>query len=377
MGISFQIGPIGLNLQGTGKEIDLIQNEFYPVQTSANSSPDIKLQIGREQEFPIYNPTHLSGKSLMTFSRNTFFVGYSKTSNYRVNNAFANDSAMEVFIDCHKNILRKKMRRLLHQYTWPLYPEETIKEYSTTLNYSLFWYIYHLALLKKDAAFIHGGVLARKGKAVIFTGTGGCGKTSITLELMEDQRWSYLAEDYGVLDSNGVAHYVPKSISLYASDIAWRRRFTDELLNRLPTWDRIRWRVATRLLKRNPMIKANPLELFGKDRLQKTARIATVIYLSRETRHRIQLNSLPLTEIVRRSLEASSRELKTLSEILLLIHSNAPTDYCYPSVEALMEKTRKIYHRAFKDASLNILHVPHTAPPDEVTNYLINKGLLE
>ncbi len=61
--------------------------------------------------------------------------------------------------------------------------------------------------------FIHAGVIARKGKAVIIPGRSFYGKTALTVALVK-RGAIYYSDEYAILDAEGFLHPFPKMLSV-------------------------------------------------------------------------------------------------------------------------------------------------------------------
>jgi len=244
------------------------------------------------------------------------------------------------------------------------------------LSYSLAWHLLHLALLRKGAAFMHGSVLANGNGATLIAGTGGCGKTSTLFRALDDPGRRYLAEDFAIIDTDGVAHFNPKPVSVYASDVD----LGSEVLNqrfrrRAGDAERAAWLVERRLLRRNPLRKVPPRELMG-DRVNASAPLRHAIYMIRCDRRTLELGKVSRDELCERALDASMRELKTLTEILLLIRANAPRNLPVPSPAELAASTMAVYRSALARAESMLAFVPHAMKPAEVVAALEARGIV-
>jgi hypothetical protein len=72
-----------------------------------------------------------------------------------------------------------------------------------------------VALNSPDRVFIHAGVVARDGLAIVLPGASGSGKTSLVAALVRAGA-TYFSDEFAVLDSEGQVHPYPKPLSLRA-----------------------------------------------------------------------------------------------------------------------------------------------------------------
>ncbi|HEY8562649.1 MAG TPA: hypothetical protein VIL74_19885 [Pyrinomonadaceae bacterium] len=64
-----------------------------------------------------------------------------------------------------------------------------------------------------ERVFVHAGVIAWKGKAVVMPGRTFHGKTSLTVALVE-RGATYYSDEYAILDADGFLHPFPKMLSV-------------------------------------------------------------------------------------------------------------------------------------------------------------------
>jgi len=72
-----------------------------------------------------------------------------------------------------------------------------------------------IALRAAEAVFVHAGVVARRGRAVLVPGLSFSGKTTLVAALVRAGA-SYLSDEYAVLDADGRVHPYPKPLSVRA-----------------------------------------------------------------------------------------------------------------------------------------------------------------
>jgi hypothetical protein len=70
-----------------------------------------------------------------------------------------------------------------------------------------------VALKARDRIFIHAGVVARGGRAVVLPGPSLSGKTTLVAALVRNGA-AYFSDEFAVLDAEGRVHPYPKPLSL-------------------------------------------------------------------------------------------------------------------------------------------------------------------
>ena len=366
---STNIAGINIGIESGNTNSSLVKKISHDLEATKtkNENNDIIISF-HKKEFENYKPDIYSAKGSMNFNKNQFYVDYLSEISYIVENLFIDTNNTIVAINPDKKNIKKSLRQL-----FTVDKLETVK--NSILSYSLFWYVFHIKLLQQKKAFIHAGIADTNGEATVIAGTGGCGKTSTLFKILEDENKNYIAEDFGIIDENANTYYNPKPVSIYASDMEFGQSILKNFYNNFSKKEKLLWTIKRKLLKRNPMIKAKPSKLM-ENRITKQSKIKNTIYFIRNNDSKISIKEIELQELVERTLDASMRELKTLNELLLLMHSNAPIEYSIPSFEKIRKQTEKIYKQCFSRTHNKILYIPHKSKPNEIVNFLHNEGIL-
>lgn len=244
---------------------------------------------------------------------------------------------------------------------------------SAVTNYTCLWYIFAITLMKKDQAFIHCGMMAnRKNKSgIILTGTGGCGKTSLMMELITNGSYQYMAEDFGIVGKDGKLYDMQKSAAIYQSDVKWGNAYLKQAITNLPAMQRVEWKLKVSL-KQNPLHYFSPSSIFGNDICRQSS-LARVFYLKRAPKNtEITCKQLTAEAVAERAKTASFREMKELYEILGNIRAVGGEEYYveYPSIHELEENYKAIFVSAFRNVSCYELQVPLNVNPKDTMKYI-------
>ncbi len=70
-------------------------------------------------------------------------------------------------------------------------------------------------LLQKGYAFVHAGAVAYNGICILLPAMGRVGKTSTVLSLLNSDNFSYMGDNFILLDKNGMAYAYPEEMSIY------------------------------------------------------------------------------------------------------------------------------------------------------------------
>jgi|GEM_PF-2545188 len=374
-----RLGPTLICLKGNpeNKIWQLIKDEIQWEKTGSDASavqPDLFMQVLDRPEFDFYVPEVYSAKENLSFNENGIFVR-EKDFEYLVENLFDETGTCKAYIFPGVDKLRKIVIQFLNYFINPAYSNIHLITKNSIMSYSFFWFVLALLMLRKKAAFVHSGIVSKNEKSLMLIGTGGSGKTSITFKILEeDKDFKYVAEDFGVVDSNGETFFIPKYLSIYASDTK-SQQILKEYVENFSFWKKLRWNIGTKLLKRNPMIKASPFEVLGKERIAFKSKLGTAIYLIRARVDSPILEEISTEEITERSLYASFRELKRLLEIFLLLKANSVNDIYIPTFKDIEERTRAVYKCFFSKVNRLKLIIPFYWSPGETAKFILKEDL--
>ncbi len=86
-----------------------------------------------------------------------------------------------------------------------------------------------IAVWATDRIFVHAGVVARNGRALLIPGLSFSGKTTLVAALVRAGA-VYYSDEFAVLDADGLVHPYPKPLSLRPPDGAPTEELTAEML---------------------------------------------------------------------------------------------------------------------------------------------------
>lgn len=88
----------------------------------------------------------------------------------------------------------------------------------------------YVAEMSPHRLFVHAGVVAWRGKAVVIPGKSFSGKSTLTCELVKAGA-TYYSDEYAVLDARGRVHHYARPLSLRENgDLEKQRKYTIESL---------------------------------------------------------------------------------------------------------------------------------------------------
>jgi len=332
--------------------------------------------LNSELFFDSYKPTHYSGKDTMNFNESEYFVGYLEYLNYIVKHPFTPETLF-LYIQLKQQSMSTRAKKKILSLKKVEYSNFNRLIKSFILSYGVFWNIFQLSLLKKNYSFIHGSSLQNNKNGFLLTGTGGSGKTSIAMQLLKHKEIKYLSEDFAIIGSDGMTFYNPKSISLYRTDFDKGNSLVIEAINNLSPELKRKWNILTSLSSQNQMIKIPPSKLFDDKKIGTSCKLKNLFYLTRENCTSISFQELSSDEFVKRSIQASLVELKSLSEVLKRIKANSPLTYPYKTDFEISDIMTDIYKKAISNSDCYILHIPKHESAENVANYLIDQKLID
>lgn len=363
----YLISGIKIEFTGKGQLADLLRNEFEICMCrQTNQKTDLNIQIITIEQLKLFQPEvySLSGKIGIG---NNFYSVKEDGFTYLIKDLFDFSKVTELLIYPDSRIpFKKKLLELARTFLGVSgYSNTMIHIKNQVMSYSLFWYMFQIVLLKKDCSFIHSSILECKGEGIIFTGTGGCGKTSLCFKLLSLNGTKYYAEDFGIINKNGETNLSPKKISVYASDVRYGQKDLVEYFKfKINKSDKLLW-LFSKLIGRNPIRKISPDLLIRKEQIGTKTAIKKVYYLARSSRKDVCIKKIEKEQLVDRAIQASFRELKTIDEILRNIKA-VWGDSNFMTIQEIEAKSRLIYMNAFEHVELNIIYVPLKCSPEQI-----------
>ena len=300
------------------------------------------------------------------FNKNSFCYKSLYPLKYQVTNLF-NDNTTKIDIE----FINKNIKTKLQSF---LYGKNNLEK-NTILSYSLFWYILEIELLKRDKTFLHAGIFSKNDEAIAITGTGGSGKTSSLFKMLENKKYKYLSEDFGIISKNLKTYYNPKPLSIYESDIKFNPKILKQTYEFLDIKQKLLWDIQVKLLKRNPIVKVNP-EVLLKSQIQKEAKLKKVLYYLRTDTKTIKINDISKEELAIRSLNVALREFKMFFEIFTLLNANKKKEYNFLTVDDIINNIKNLYLDIFSKTENYIVEIPFKETPDNIVEFLKNEGIV-
>lgn len=101
-----------------------------------------------------------------------------------------------------------------------------------------------LFLCPEKAPFIHGTAVSHNNQGIVFSGSGGVGKTSLMIGLLKSSpSWAYLSDDRTLIDQEGVIQYYPPRMVIKRHYLAIDRSVQARYFASRGTLSRSIWKV--------------------------------------------------------------------------------------------------------------------------------------
>lgn len=314
----------------------------------------------------------LSGK--ISFNHTSYQIKGSQYT-YIVKNLFEKKEVTNVtIIPKNNNYLR--LKRTASVFVGPVVASyNKFEKFVTNItSYECLWYLLAITLMKYNKIFVHSGMAAKNGKGMILTGTSGCGKTSGMMELITNEEYKYVSEDFGILSGDGIIYDMQKKSCIYQSDVKWGNMYLKNAYHGLPLFLKSQWKLKS-LIGLNPAHYFKPIEIFGNN-ISKESELSSVFILQRVPRDdKVSCTAISKEEMAKRMMTAAFREIKELFEILTNIRAAGGGDYfnSYPDICELEKEYVLIALSAINNANCYQLSIPMGLAPSTITNELLKR----
>ncbi len=238
------------------------------------------------------------------------------------------------------------------------------------IMYELFDPVSALALLSRDAAYLHASTCVRDGRGTALVAWGGVGKTTSILKLITEDRWRYLSDDLGLLADDGTLWRTPKRLQVYAYNVARQNRLKKLLLGGRGPVDLLNWHLRRVTMgPKRVRRRVHAEELFGTGSVAVSAPLRKAIFLERADVSRMEWAPLDPAVMAERSAAILVHELNPLFELAVGAESHGVRSGI-PGAGELREGLREVLGRAFDGVSTERLRIPLGADPDRLARTL-------
>lgn len=372
---TYKFAGVSTSITGQNKYAEQLKEYFSEAQTTLEEPISIIIQVCdsiKDLSFSEEKVYYAEGKGLQI--SNSGFIMNSGRCHYRVDNLFVENEPVSIKLYYQERHGVRKMMKTMMAYVDPyaIGSEHEVDRFiSDTLNYSAFWWILALAFLKYDRAFVHSGMAAKSNMGVVFAGTGGCGKTSAISEMLNDG-WKYVAEDFGIISADGTIWEIPKRGAISAEDVSYGSERLITLINQLSVQKTIRWKYFT-MKKMNPLLSPALDELYGKENIEKKAKLWKVVSVVRSSTKSISEKKVSVDDIAERIMGASFRVIREMYNVLHNLYAIAD-EQCkesFPTMSVIENQYCNIIKKSLENAEYSVLEVPLKVNPKMIKEFVL------
>lgn len=178
------------------------------------------------------------------------------------------------------------------------YKMSGISKYISKFNFDTLFLrpLIFFKLKEKGKIMIHGGGVSKNGKAYIFPGRGGAYKTSLIMNLLKEDNYSYIGDDWIVLD-NSKALAFPAHFSFFNYTFKEKR---DEFIN---IFDKVKYLLYLSKYKENDNIK-----------ISDPCNLSLIIFMNKTSKnHEISIKKLDFNNAIDKLIQNIKMEFMYIS----------------------------------------------------------------
>ena len=214
-----------------------------------------------------------------------------------------------------------------------------------------------LVMLQKQGAFLHASAVEKDGEATLFAGSGGTGKTSCCVRLVDESNYRFLSDDMTLINSNGIVCLYPKYINCFPYNLRWSDNLRSQGVESRPLFDKMHYKARSALGLRALRL-VSPEKIWGWGKLGDRGHVSKVIHLVQGRSSSFEVKPAKSADLARENAQIFAEEFVDVLEILANWHLLDPS---IPDAARVTEEVQKIYERAFSKAVCFIVSVPYHA----------------
>lgn len=368
----YNVADVIIAIEGNNKYADALRKYFQNEEIGEqNHAEQLLIRVNESTDTFNFKPVYYSLSGKIAFNENEYSV-VKNNYIYKVEDLFNKNKPTILSVYwTRKATLTHYLMNYIYASSIGVYSNAD-KFVDSIMNYEVFWYIFAMVLMKYNKAFVHSGIVSCEGTAIVIAGTGGCGKTSTLLQFLERSECKYIAEDFGIIGDDGYVYFTPKKAAIYQSDARYKNRNVLNALRRMTLVEKFFWN-SFKIMRKNPRRRFSPYDFFGNNKINKSAKIREVIYMTRKESNSVKKLEIDEERIAEKISCASFRELRELYEILYNIRAvgNEKIREAYPPLERIQSDYCMILLKAVKNAKTGLIEVPLKISPCEIVNTIV------
>jgi hypothetical protein len=286
-------------------------------------------------------------------------------------------SGLEVDVYCDEKVFPRNLREkgkiwFEKQQNWNYLSRSSIL--AKNLIYDVIEPITHMHMLHHNCAFMHAsGVCDADNNAILFSGSGGVGKSNTSIALILDGGWKFISDDLCMIDNSGEVYCYPKYIQIYAYNTRAIPALYNRLITRRGLIDLIQWHRYEHFRGKDKVRRrVSPTDIFGKEILGNKAKISKVIHLTLASNNKFEIEPIKPKELAKTCRDVINKEFESFFKHLNTINE---MDSSYPTVKEILNASEDLYFKAFKQADCYLFSLPKAAKVNKILKFLKNNVL--
>lgn len=224
-------------------------------------------------------------------------------------------------------------------------------------------YIYQL----EKYSLIHSSAFAKGNKVFILGGTGGTGKTSLSMKLCRQDDFSFIADDILPITGEKIfPNYAYPKIYAYNTDGS--KEIENEILKNESIMSKLQWEFMKKISAVRVRRRVNPVDFYHTQNAKADYLDINYIILARGNFDAVQLEEIDDIDLVSKiSLEIIKSELINVNKNLYFHKYNAgiANMECIFDFDRIMEEKLEVYKEFFSNTNNYIMKIPNGISHDE------------
>jgi len=216
-------------------------------------------------------------------------------------------------------------------------------------------FLVECGLLNSGCSLAHAAAMAVGDEALLVAGGSRVGKTSSLLPAVLKGKGKFLADDQAIVDQTGVVHLNPMPMRLYDDNLRCSPQ--------LGKFDSLAGKLRRRVYRSATARWIRPQDVFGAEKLARSARLAEVILLIQGSSDQFDFRPASPEEAVGLCGTMIADELHGFAEQIAGGNAILPTE------AAMCDAIRRIFDSAFAGKRCGVLTVPPRGDADELVRF--------
>ena len=191
-----------------------------------------------------------------------------------------------------------------------------------------------------------------------------------------DEGWNFLSDDSCIIQSDGTAYLHPLPIHIYKYHEHESANLVKKMLTNFCILEKFLWSLLSLIKKPNKLVRwVDADKVFGKEKISKCSKIATVIHMHRHMRSgAFELKRMKSDEVARLMANTILDEINNLVNMSIVVHSCQPSNFI-PDITHLHRGIINIYCKAFANAGCYSITIPAEATANDTYSFIHDNKL--